>query len=112
MPTPNWKEGDRVRVIDRPVTEEDRKKSRYFDHMARLTGTIQTIYNSEEIAVRVDAEAMSKITAEVHGNAVSRMREKFVGSVSEEQRKQLTPEELNFGAHYVLLVRAADLESE
>src|SRR5438046_10760409 len=96
----NWKEGDRVRVISRPVTEEDRKKNRYFEHMANQSGTIQTIYNSEEIAVRVDPDAMTDVTREVHKNAVSRMREKFIGSVSEEQRKQLTPEEQNFDAHY------------
>lgn len=107
---PNWKEGDRIRIVNRPVTEEDRKKNRYFEHMAGLTGTIQNIYNSEEIAIRVDAEAMSNVTSDVHKQAVSRMRDKFVSSVSEEQRKQLTPEELNFDAHYVLLVRAADIE--
>jgi hypothetical protein len=107
---PNWKEGDHVRVVSRPVTEEDRKKNRYFDHMAHLSGIIQNIYNSEEIAIRVDPDAMSNVTRDVHKMAVTRMREKFVGSVSEEQRKQLTPEEQNFDAHYVLLVRAEDLE--
>lgn len=109
---PNWKEGDRVRIVERPVTDEDRKKNRYFDHMARLTGTIQNIYNSEEIAIRVDPAAMSTITADVQRLAVQRMREKFVSSVSDEQKKQLSPEELNFDAHFVLLVRAADLEKE
>jgi hypothetical protein len=107
---PNWKEGDRVRVVSRPVTEEDRKKNRYFDHMANLTGTIQTIYNAEEIAIRVDPDAMKPITQEVHKLAVTRMRDKFLSSVSEEQKKQLSNEELNFDAHYVLLVRAADIE--
>lgn len=107
---PNWKEGERVRIVDRPVTDEDRKKNRYFDHMANLTGTIQNLYSAEEIAVRVDPDAMSSVTASVHGQAVRRMREKFISSVSEEQRKQLTNEELNFDAHYVLLVRAADIE--
>jgi hypothetical protein len=107
---PNWKEGERVRVVSRPVTEEDRSKNRYFEHMAHLTGTIQSIYNSEEIAVRIDPEAMTAVTKEVQHEAVSRMREKFVNNVSEEQRKQLAPEELNFDAHFVLLVRAADLE--
>lgn len=107
---PNWKEGDRVRVVNRPVTEEDRKKNRYFEHMANMSGAIQTIYNSEEIAVRIDPSAMSRITKGVHDSALSRMREKFLSSVSEEQKKQLTPEELSFDAHYVLLVRAADLE--
>ncbi|HVT11688.1 MAG TPA: hypothetical protein VHE55_05440 [Fimbriimonadaceae bacterium] len=106
----NWKEGDRVRVVDRPVTEEDRKKNRYFEHMANMSGSIQTIYNSEEIAVRIDPSIMTSITKKVHDTALERMREKFIASVSEEQKKQLTPEELNFDAHYVLLVRAADLE--
>lgn len=107
---PNWKEGDRVRVVNRPVTEEDRKKNRYFEHMANMSGSIQTIYNSEEVAVRIDPSAMSPVTRGVHNSALDRMREKFLSSVSEEQKKQLTPEELNFDAHYVLLVRAADLE--
>lgn len=111
MPT-NWKEGDRVRVVSRPVTEEDRKKNRYFEHMAELSGTIQTIYSSEEIAVRIDPAAMTPVTRDVHKTSVTRMREKFISSVSEEQRKQLTPEEQNFDAHYVLLVRSADLEKD
>jgi|SRR5579862_9711691 len=107
---PNWKEGERVRVVSRAVTEEDRKKNRYFEHMANMSGTIQTIYNAEEIAIRVDSAAMTDVTKKVHNMAVSRMREKFLSSVSEEQKKQLTNEELNFDAHYVLLVRAADIE--
>ena len=106
----NWKEGDHVRVVSRPVTDEDRKKDRYFEHMAGLSGTIQTIYNADEIAIRVDPDAMAVVTKEVHKHSVSRMREKFVGSVSEEQKKLLTSEELNFDAHFVLLVRASDLE--
>ena len=51
---PNWKEGDRVRVVTRPTTEEDRAKNRYFDHMAGLTGTVQSTYSLEEIAIRID----------------------------------------------------------
>ena len=109
MPT-NWKEGERVRVVSRPVTEEDRRLNRYFEHMANLTGTIQSIYNAEEIAIRVDPDTVTGVSKEVHKEAVVRMRDKFVANVSEEQRKQLAPEELNFDAHFVLLVRAADLE--
>jgi hypothetical protein len=107
---PKVKEGDRVRVVTRDVTEEDRKKNRYFDHMAGLTGTVQNVYGGDEIAIKVDIDSLSAITGDVHTQAVKRMREKFLNSVSEEQRKQLTPEELNFNAHYVLLVREDDLE--
>jgi hypothetical protein len=108
---PSWKEGDRVRVVSRPVTDEDRKKNRYFEHMAGLTGIVQNVYGAEEIAIKVDVPSLSDISREVHKTAVDRMREKFLSNISEEQKKQLTPEELNFSAHYMLLVRAEDIEA-
>lgn len=105
-----WKVGDRVRVVRRAVTEEDRKKNRYFEHMAGLIGEIQQVYNDDEISVKIERDSMSDVTADVQRIATERMREKFANSISEEQKKQLTKEELEFGANYVLLVRSADLE--
>jgi len=104
------KEGDRVRVVEREVTPEDRKTSRYFQHMAGLTGVIANYYGPEEIAVQVDIESVPKIPANVHVEATRRMREKFAEQTGEEQKKSLTKEELNFDVHYVVLVRADDLE--
>jgi len=92
------------------VTEEDRKANRYYDHMAGLTGTIQNVYGADEIAVKIDPSALTKISADVHRVSIERMREKFLSSTSDEQKKQLSPEELNFGANYMLLIRSADLE--
>lgn len=105
-----WKEGDKVRIIDREVTLDDRKSNRYFDHMQGLEGTVQNVYGPEEVAVKVDLTKLTPTPTAVHKEAVKRMREKFLGSISEEQKGKLTPEELNFSAHYMLLVRADDLE--
>jgi len=110
QPMSKWKEGDRVRIVTRPVDEDDRKSSRYYDHMAGLVGTVQNIYSDAEIAVKIDPEFMTKITGEVQKEATLRMREKFLSNISEEQKKQLTKEELEFEAHYVQLVQARDLE--
>ena len=107
---PNWKEGQRVRIVERQVTDEDRKTNCYFDHMANLEGTIQNIYGNDEIAIKIDPERMSAVTTEVHRVSIERMRKKFIDSVGEEQKKSLSPEELNFDANYVLLVRGADLQ--
>ena len=107
---PHFKEGDRVRVVTRPVTPEDRNAISYFDHMAGLTGTVQNVYGADGIAVKMDVDSLSKITQDVHRESVKRMREKFLQNISDEQRKQLTPEELNFDAHYMLLVKSSDLE--
>lgn len=106
----NWKEGERVRIVKRAVSEDDRKTMRYFEHMAGLTGTVQNVYTGDEIAVKVDLDTLSPVTADVHDKSARRMREKFVSSVSEEQRKHPTKEELEFVPHYMLLVQAADLE--
>src|SRR5689334_3366702 len=107
---PNWKEGERVRVVSRAVTEQDRKSNSYFEHMGGLRGTIQNIYSTDEIAVKIDVEDLSKITKDVHKQAGMRMREKFQSNISEEQKKQLTSEEMNFEPHFVLLVKGSDLE--
>lgn len=108
---PKWKEGDRVKIVERPVTDEDRKKNRYYEHMAGLIGTVQNVYGPEEIAIKVDPESLTSVSAQVHKTSTQRMREKFLKETSEEQKKQLTPEEMNFNAHYMLLVRAEDLVS-
>lgn len=105
-----WKEGDRVKVVSREVTEEDRKSNRYYTHMAGLIGTVQNIYGDDEVAIKMDVSSLTKVSASVHKGAVERMRDKFLGSVSEEQKKQLTPEELNFSANFVLLCRGSDIE--
>jgi hypothetical protein len=105
-----WKEGDRVRIVARPVADEDLKSSRYYDHMAGLVGTVQNIYSDTEIAVKIDPEFMTRISSEVQKEATLRMRDKFLANISEEQKKQLSKEELEFEAHYVQLVQAKDLE--
>jgi hypothetical protein len=105
-----WKEGDQVRVIGREVTEEDRKKNRYFEHMAGLVGMVQNVYSDAEVAVRVAPESMSAITKDVHTMATQRMKDKFLDGLPQEQRRNLTDEELDFKAQYVLLVQADDLE--
>ncbi|MDR3691379.1 MAG: hypothetical protein P4L46_18510 [Fimbriimonas sp.] len=108
---PKWKEGDHVRVIARDVTEEDRKKNRYFEHMAGLTGTIESVYSDTEIAVKVDPSSMSKVTLDVHTKSTERMKDKFLEGLPQEQKRNLTEPELAFKAQYVLLVQATDLEN-
>ena len=99
-----------MRVVTREVTEEDRKKNRYFEHMAGLSGTVQNVYSDAEIAVRVDPASMSKITKDVHTTATERMKDKFLDGLPQEQRRNLTELELDFKAQYVLLVQSGDLE--
>jgi hypothetical protein len=107
-----WNEGDHVKIVSRPVTEDDRKKNRYFEHMAGLTGTVQNVYEDGQLAIQVDPPSLSKVSGDVHTTATRRMWEKFSSNITEEQRKALTKEEMEFDTHYVLLVAAGDLEND
>lgn len=104
-----WKEGDQVRIVEREATAEDRKNHRYYAHMANLVGTVQNIYAESEIAVRIDPATLTPVTRDVLDTATKRMRERFLDGVSEEQKKLLTKEELEFDVHYMLLCHQDDL---
>ncbi len=105
-----WKEGDRIRIIDREETSSDKESRKYYKHMSGLVGTIQNIYTNDEIAVKVDVDCLEGIVQDVHQKSQDRMRKKFLSSISEEQKSKLVHEEKKFNAHYVLLVDKNDLE--
>lgn len=105
-----WKPGDRVKVRQRKATEADRENFTYFEHLAGLTGTVRNVFSQDEVAVAIDFVSMPEGMLKAHTEAVKRMRAKFLGSLSEEQRRSLSPEEKRFSANYVILVKGSDLE--
>lgn len=104
------KEGDRVQVVTRELTEQDKKVYGFFEHMCGMKGTVENIYDSNDVAVKVDLDCLPKIPAEVHKLATTTMRNRFINDASEEARKSLTKEELEFFPHYMILVRTDDIE--
>ena len=108
---PNWKEGDRVRVVIRDVTEEDKKANRYFEHMGGLIGTVANVYSDLRYSVKIEMSSVSGPAADVHKVATQRMRAKFAEAATEEFKKALTKEEMEFTPNYVLLVEERDLEA-
>lgn len=104
------KEGDRVKIKTRKVTEEDTLSQMYYEHMQGLTGTVANYYSKNEVSINIDFDSLGKIPEDVHSVATKRMRKSFRKNSSEEQRKALTKEEIAFTPHYVLLVAESDLE--
>lgn len=104
------KEGDRVRIVTRTVTEEDRKVHMFFEHMQGLVGTVSNHYGKDEVAVTVDLDALVDVPKDVHTIATDRIRTKFADNTNEEIKKLLNKDELKFTPNYVLLLREQDLE--
>ncbi len=103
------KEGDRVVIKPRTLTDEDRARG-LFEHMLGLTGEVANVYADSTLAVMVDRDVLPKTSAAVHAEAERRMRERFKDAISEEQYKMLSADERKFQANYVHLVLDIDVE--
>lgn len=104
-----FQEGDRVR-IQTPDLGAGAELSGVYPHMQGLTGKIANIYNNDEIAVEIDLGQLKGVAQDVHAISTQRMRDKLDKNLPQEDRKLLTKEEIQFTPHYVLLVRAKDLQ--
>ncbi|GMV35697.1 MAG: hypothetical protein AMXMBFR61_02050 [Fimbriimonadales bacterium] len=102
--------GDRVRIKERPATEQDVASMTYFPHYAGLEGEVTRVYDSGEAAVTIDPDCLQPAAAEMHRKVQQRVADKFLTGLSEEGRKRLTPEEKEIHLNYVVLVNSADLE--
>ena len=105
-----FQEGDKVRIVSRDVTAEDKKNGTYYSHMAGLTGKIENIFSANEVAVNIDREALKDDAKLVHFEAEKRMWNKFWGDQSEASKAMFEDDEKQFKANYVLLCQEADLE--
>lgn len=102
------KSGDRVKIVRREVTAEDRKENLYYAHLADLAGEIQAVYD-DRVVIKVDPVAVVDPMATVYVNAKNRLHRKFADNATEEIKSKLSEEELAFPINAVVLVRASDV---
>ena len=103
-------EGDRVRVKERPATHDDMKAGNYFNYYAGLTGSIQKVFNENEIVIDVDLAVLPAEVLARHEDIRNKMRDKWLKGLSEEARSKLTHAEKEFQLRYTILVGQQDLE--
>jgi hypothetical protein len=104
-----FKEGDRVRIVDRAQTPADVKSGLYYNHYRQLSGTIFKIYGkgeSAQVALDVALESLPEDVYLRHIDTRDQMRRNLTG----EARRQSAPgAEHAFHLRYVILVAATDL---
>lgn len=104
------KAGDSVRIANRTATSQDIKTGLFFDHYRGLQGTVQKVYAAGEVAVSIDPETLPEDVWLRHMSTRDRMRDAWIGGLSDEARRKLTPEQKRFELSYVVLVAPGDLE--
>jgi ribosomal protein L21E len=104
-----FREGDRVRIADRPATADDAKSGMFFDYYRGLTGTVQKVYPTQEAAVEIDMGSLTEPVAKRHLDVQEQMKTRWLDGLSEEARNRLSETEKDFRLRYTLLVMLKDL---
>ncbi|HEV2474250.1 MAG TPA: hypothetical protein VGS41_16355 [Chthonomonadales bacterium] len=102
-------EGDRVQVVDREVTAADQKSGLFYNHFRGLTGAIQKIYPTDEVAVTIEADSLPELVLKRHLDVQEQMKSRWLDGLSEEAKGRLTEAELDFRLRYSILVKKDDL---
>lgn len=106
-----FNEGERVEIVDREANADDVKSGLFYNHFRGLTGTVQKIYSTLEIAVEIEQESLMEAVAARHIDVQETMKAKWLDGLSEEAKSRLTDKERDFRLHYTLLVHARDLKA-
>ena len=105
------KEGERVEIVDRDANADDVKSGLFYNHFRGLTGIVQKVYSTDELAVEIEQESLSDAQATRHLDVQENMKAKWLDGLSEEAKNRLTDKERDFKLRYTLLVHAKDVKA-
>jgi ribosomal protein L21E len=106
-----FKEGDRVQIADRVPTTADEKSGLFYAYFRGLTGTVQKVFATEEVAVEIETESLNVSIAERHREMQEQLKAKWLDGLSETERNRLSEAERNFRLRYTVLVHRNDLKA-
>lgn len=108
-----FKRGDRVVVIDRSVTAADRKSGLYYNHFRGVHGVVDQVYEEEgEVCVEVDQDTLPPEFARRHAAIQEQARQRWLNSLSDQERRSLPEEQQDLRLKYTILVSPDDLAPE
>ena len=104
-----YAEGQRVEIAPRKATADDVKSGLYYEHFGGLTGTVQKLYPTGEVAIEIEQTALDETVANRHLDVQQGMKDKWLNGLSEEAKSRLTEQERDFQLRYTVLVHEKDL---
>jgi len=103
-----FKDGERVRIIEREPGTPDPKALTYYPFFKNLTGKVIKSYDDNSIALDIDRSSLPEDIRQRHELSETGMREKWLAGLGEEEREKLTEKAKRFRLRYTLLVSAND----
>jgi ribosomal protein S17 len=104
-----FKIGDRVRVIEREPGTPDPKSLTYYPFYQNLVGSVIKCYDDNTVTVEIDRKKLPNDILERHELCEVGMKEKWLDSMSEDDREKMSEKHKRFKLRYTLLLPTKDL---
>jgi len=104
-----FKPGDRVKVVERPMTTADAKSALFYDYFCNLTGTVSKVYEDGTLTVDIDLDSLPEDIRRRHHEIEEAVRRRWLDGLSEENRDKLSEKESTVKLEYKILIAEADL---
>mgnify|MGYP000586760988 CR=1 FL=1 len=106
-----FKPGDRVKIVERPMTAADAKSALFFDYFCNLTGTVSKVYDDGTLTVDIDLDSLPEDVRRRHHEIEESVRRRWLDGLSEENRDKLSEKESAVKLEYKILIAESDLVS-
>ncbi len=109
---PNLKTGDYVRILDADPGTPDPKNLVYYSFYKGLAGNVVKAYDDGTVAVSIDRSTLPEPIRLRHEQSEQAQGNRWLNSLSDEERNRLNDRERQFSLRYTLLVKDKQLVPE
>lgn len=102
--------GDRINIIKREVISADTENQLYYEYFGGLTGAISKKYPENVYCVEVDFDSLRNDFQKRHREIEKLEKERWLASLSDEARRNMTGEQKQYKIAYKILVHEKDLQ--
>ncbi len=108
----NLKTGDYVRILDADPGTPDPKNLVYYSFYKGLAGNVVKAYDDGTVAVSIDRSTLPEPIRLRHEQSEQAQGNRWLNSLSDEERNRLTDRERQFSLRYTLLIKDKQLVPE
>ena len=109
---PNLKTGDYVRILDAEPGTPDPKNLVYYSFYKGLAGNVVKAYDDGTVAVSIDRSTLPEPIRLRHEQSEQAQGNRWLNSLSDEERNRLNDRERQFSLRYTLLIKDKQLVPE
>jgi len=105
-----YKLNDRIKIITRELEPIDADNQLYYKYFGGLTGSVSKLYSDGIVCIDIDFDSLRNDFQKRHKEIERLEKERWISSLSEEAKRNMTGEQKQYKIAYKILVHEKDLE--